>query len=181
MDKRPALEVKTISYRTSCDVLHILQSRQKKPAYGTPAITPELPPFQYKIPAKAKNYLAASHHLCVSISPGQESDSCKDASRSTFHQCHREPDHLIPLSGQPAEINAYRKLGADAIGMSTVPEAIVARQCGVRVAAISCITNEAAGSNNCPLSHSEVLETGLLTAKTCSKLLGEFARNYAQG
>ena len=65
--------------------------------------------------------------------------------------------------------------------MSTVPEAIVARQCGIRVAAISCITNEAAGLNKCPLSHNEVLETGLLASKTSSKLLGEFARNYAQG
>jgi len=86
-----------------------------------------------------------------------------------------------PSYETPAEINAYRKLGADAIGMSTVPEAIVARQCGIRVAAISCITNEAADSNNYPLSHNDVLESGLLAAKTSSKLLGEFTRNYVQG
>ncbi|MDG2212548.1 MAG: purine-nucleoside phosphorylase, partial [Verrucomicrobiota bacterium] len=105
----------------------------------------------------------------------------KAAARKTKIKLHSGTYCAVsgPSYETPAEINAYRKLGADAIGMSTVPEAIVARQCGVRVAAISCITNEAAGSNNCPLSHSEVLETGLLAAKTSSKLLGEFAHNYA--
>ena len=83
-----------------------------------------------------------------------------------------------PSYETPAEIIAFGKLGADAIGMSTVPESIVARQCDIRVAAISCITNEAAGVNNKLLSHKDVLETGLLAAKTSSRLLGEFAHNY---
>ena len=83
-----------------------------------------------------------------------------------------------PSYETPAEINAFGRLGADAIGMSTVPESIVAHQCGIRVAAISCITNEAAGANNEPLSHKDVLETGLLAAKTGSRLLREFAHNY---
>ena len=85
-----------------------------------------------------------------------------------------------PSYETPAEIRAYAKLGADAVGMSTVPEAIIARQHGIRVGAISCITNLAAGSSKLPLTHQEVLETGLQTAKISSKLLSEFARNYVR-
>ncbi len=59
-----------------------------------------------------------------------------------------------------AEIKMLRTLGADAIGMSTVPEVIVARHAGLRVCGISCITNMAAGVTDQPLSHAEVLETG---------------------
>src|SRR5471030_1600898 len=64
-----------------------------------------------------------------------------------------------PTYETPAEIRAFTKLGADAVGMSTVPEAIVARQCGLNVAAVSCITNPAAGIGKVNLSHAEVLET----------------------
>lgn len=64
-----------------------------------------------------------------------------------------------PSFETPAEIRAFATLGADAVGMSTVPEAIVARQLGLRVIGISCITNAAAGISSGPLSHEEVSET----------------------
>jgi purine-nucleoside phosphorylase len=59
----------------------------------------------------------------------------------------------------PAEIRAFRTLGADAVGMSTVPEALVAGHCGMAVVGISCITNMAAGVSDQKLSHQEVVET----------------------
>ena len=69
----------------------------------------------------------------------------------------------LALSGPsyetPAEIRMLAALGADAVGMSTVPEAICARHMGVRVAGISCVTNLAAGISQQPLSHQEVTET----------------------
>lgn len=63
-----------------------------------------------------------------------------------------------PSYETPAEIKAYRTLGADAIGMSTVPEAIVANWSGMRVLGVSCITNMAAGILDQPLNHQEVIE-----------------------
>lgn len=83
-----------------------------------------------------------------------------------------------PSYETPAEIRAFARLGADAVGMSTVPEAIVARQCGLRVAALSCITNLAAGISRSPLSHEEVLETGQRVKQVGARLLQEFARRY---
>jgi purine-nucleoside phosphorylase len=64
-----------------------------------------------------------------------------------------------PSYETPAEIRMYRTLGADAVGMSTVPEAIVARHMGIEVLGISCITNMAAGILPQPINHEEVLET----------------------
>lgn len=77
-----------------------------------------------------------------------------------------------PSFETPAEIRAFAALGADAVGMSTVPEAIVARQQGIAVVGISCITNAAAGISKQPLSHEEVSETA-------DRVRPEFARILA--
>jgi purine-nucleoside phosphorylase len=85
-----------------------------------------------------------------------------------------------PTYETPAEVCAYARLGADAVGMSTVPEAIVARQCGLRVAALSCISNLAAGISRSPLSHTEMLETAKRVGGLAALLLGKFAQFYGE-
>ena len=85
-----------------------------------------------------------------------------------------------PSYETPAEIRAFARLGADAVGMSTVPEAIVARQCGVNLAVVSCITNLAAGISKKNLSHAEVLETAERVKTVAAGLLKNFAKRYGQ-
>jgi purine-nucleoside phosphorylase len=90
--------------------------------------------------------------------------------RTLFRSCAREAGMNLPegvyaaMPGPqyetPAEINMLRVLGADAVGMSTVPEAIQARALGLELAAFSCITNLAAGLSKHPLDHKDVLATG---------------------
>ena len=81
---------------------------------------------------------------------------------------------LGPNFETPAEIQAFRRLGADAIGMSTVPECLVARHCGMRVAAISTLTNLAAGMTDKELSHEQSLAGGAEAAKDLGRLLPAF-------
>jgi purine-nucleoside phosphorylase len=76
-----------------------------------------------------------------------------------------------PSYETPAEIHMFRTFGADAVGMSTVPEAIVARHMGMEVLGISCITNMAAGITDQPIKHEEVMETGDRVKVTFSTLL----------
>ena len=87
----------------------------------------------------------------------------------------------VSLSGPsyetPAEIRMLRTLGADAVGMSTVPEVIVAAHMGVKVAGISCITNLAAGLSKQKLSHTEVSETADRVKDVFSRLLTRFLSN----
>jgi len=64
------------------------------------------------------------------------------------------------------------------VGMSTVPEVIIARHCGMRVAAVSIITNKAAGLSKVELSHKETLETSARIAKDLIALVSEFVKNY---
>jgi len=73
---------------------------------------------------------------------------------------------LGPSFETPAEIRMFRALGADAVGMSTVPETIAARHSGIEVLGISCITNMAAGMLDQPLSHDEVMETAELVKES---------------
>jgi purine-nucleoside phosphorylase len=84
-----------------------------------------------------------------------------------------------PSYETPAEIHMFRALGAHAVGMSTVPEAIVARHMGMRVVGISCITNLAAGISDKPIDHSEVIDTGERVAAQFTELLKRIIRRLA--
>ena len=81
-----------------------------------------------------------------------------------------------PQYETPAEIRALRIMGADCVGMSTVPEAIAASHMGIRVAAMSCITNMAAGISGNPLSEQEVLDNAALASDNSCALVKEFVR-----
>ncbi len=81
---------------------------------------------------------------------------------------------LGPTYETPAEVRMLATLGADAVGLSTVPEVIVARALGLRVAGISCITNLASGISPHPLSHDEVLETTRVVASKFEALVESF-------
>jgi purine-nucleoside phosphorylase len=80
---------------------------------------------------------------------------------------------LGPAFETPAEIRMLRTLGADLVGMSTVPEVLAARHMGIRCLAISCVTNMAAGVIPEPIDHERVLEIGARAAGTLTSLLRE--------
>jgi purine-nucleoside phosphorylase len=84
-----------------------------------------------------------------------------------------------PSYETPAEIRAFRSLGATLVGMSTVPETIVARHMGIEVLAFSCVTNLAAGLGATPLSHHEVFETGRQVEQRLARLLERLAPRIA--
>ncbi|HVT92930.1 MAG TPA: purine-nucleoside phosphorylase [Bryobacteraceae bacterium] len=87
---------------------------------------------------------------------------------------------LGPSYETPAEIRFLRTIGADLVGMSTVPEVIAARHLGVKVLAISCVTNMAAGILPGPIHHEEVLETGRATRETLVRLLTSLLPRLAE-
>ena len=84
-----------------------------------------------------------------------------------------------PSFETPAEIRAFRTLGATLVGMSTVPETIVARHMGIEVLGISCVTNLAAGLGATPLSHQEVFEAGRKVERQLAALLTRLAPRIA--
>lgn len=107
-------------------------------------------------------------------------DGLKRAAKAAGARCHEGVYLAVsgPSYETPAEIRAFTRLGADAVGMSTVPEAIVARQCGLRVAGLSCITNAAAGlgGHRQTVTHTEVLELARRREAVATRLVGEFVK-----
>lgn len=115
-------------------------------------------------------------------------------SRWLVHEVHAEARHLgLPLTDgvyacmpgpsyeTPAEIRALRTLGADVVGMSLVPEAIVARHAGLDVLALAIVSNWAAGMSPRPISHEEVLAVGQQTVPRLTSLLsGIIPRIYRE-
>ena len=81
----------------------------------------------------------------------------------------------------PAEIRAFRTLGADAVGMSTVPECLVANHCGIRVVGISSITNLAAGLSQVPLTHEETMREGKIAGENLAVVLSDFLKRLDRG
>jgi purine-nucleoside phosphorylase len=102
------------------------------------------------------------------------------AAAKATNQVLREGVYLAvtgPSFESPAEIRAFRTMGADAVGMSTVPEVIVARHEGMKVAGVSCLCNMAAGILPQPLTHQEVLEAGAAAAQRFEALVRAFVRD----
>jgi xanthosine phosphorylase len=114
-------------------------------------------------PALRVAFGAAAHELGISLSQGVY----LAVSGPTFET--------------PAEIHAFRTLGADAVGMSTVHETIVARHCGLRVAAISAITNLAEGMSDEPLSHEQTLRDAARAGESLAALLVRFLEVHHAG
>lgn len=86
---------------------------------------------------------------------------------------------LGPSFETPAEIRAFKTWGADAVGMSVVPEVIIARHCGLRVACVAAITNAAAGMSNEKVTHEGTLHYGEVAARKLIKLLPEFLKEMS--
>ncbi|HWH94104.1 MAG TPA: purine-nucleoside phosphorylase [Baekduia sp.] len=112
-----------------------------------------------------------------------------DLRRALHHAAQAEGVHLdegvyLAVAGPsfetPAEIRAFKILGADAVGMSTVPEVIVARHCGLRVAAVSAITNLAEGMGDEVLSHEHTLASAAIAAKDLQRVLSRFVADYGR-
>lgn len=85
---------------------------------------------------------------------------------------------LGPSYETPAEVRAFRYMGADAVGMSTAIEAVYAHYLGMRVTAVSCITNKAAGNGDAEISHKEVLDMAKLQEKRLGRLISNILRDW---
>lgn len=87
---------------------------------------------------------------------------------------------LGPSFETPAEIRAFKQWGADAVGMSVVPEVLIARHCGLRVACLAAVTNAAAGMSQEKISHEGTLQFGEIGARKLTKLIPEFIKELTK-
>lgn len=135
--------------------------------------------FGPRFPDMTEVYSLQYQEIAISVAKAlsEERAKKKEAKTGKPHRVKRllRRGVYCALSGPsyetPSEIRLLRMLGADAVGMSTVPEAIAARQMGIKVLGISCITNMAAGISDEAINHEEVMETGAKVAGTFKKLL----------
>lgn len=157
------------------------------------AINPDFAVGQLMVLRDHINFMGTNPLIGPNVAPGPRfpdlSAAYDPALRAQLHaaatalgQTLQEGTYLAvtgPSYETPAEIRAFRALGADAVGMSTVPETIAARHEGMRVAAISCLCNMAAGILPQALSHQEVLDAGAAAADAFQALLRRFIRDLA--
>ena len=136
------------------------------------------------INAMGSNPLAGPHNPILGPRFPDQTAVYDPLLRRLFDESAADLDHPVvhgvylatsgPTYETPAEITAFRAMGADAVGMSTVPEAMVAHASGLRVCAVSCITNMAAGIGHEHLSHEEVIATTDRTRPAMCDLLDGF-------
>ncbi len=135
--------------------------------------------FGVRFPDMTEVYSLRYQDVAISVAKEMaiekaEADELRTGKKQETHRILRRGVYC-GLSGPtyetPSEIRMLRLLGADAVGMSTVPEALAARHLGIKVLGISCITNLAAGISDETINHEEVMETGAKVAAVLKELL----------
>ncbi|MDQ3179921.1 MAG: purine-nucleoside phosphorylase [Acidobacteriota bacterium] len=135
--------------------------------------------FGVRFPDMTEVYSLGYQDIAISVAKEMaiekaDADERRTGSKQETHRILRRGVYCA-LSGPsyetPSEIRMLRLLGADAVGMSTVPEAIAARHLGIKVLGISCITNLAAGISDEAINHEEVMETGAKVSTVFKELL----------
>ena len=152
-----ALGVKTLILTNACGGVNLsyqpgdlmLISDHINLSGGNPLIGPNLDTFGPRFPDMSDLYTASLRKAIL-----EKAAEAGIAMQEGVYGMYSGPNYETP-----AEIRMYRTLGADTVGMSTVPEALVAGHCGMQVVGISCITNMAAGVLPVKLNHAEVTET----------------------
>lgn len=130
-------------------------------SFSNPLIGPAMPEFGPRFPDVSDLYSARLRKIIA-----REAQRAGIPVRQGVYMMFSGPNYETP-----AEIRMARIVGADAVGMSTVPEALAAAQCGMEVVGISCVTNMAAGILEQPLNHQEVIETAALVHDKFHRLL----------
>ncbi len=169
-------------------VVHALGARTLILSNAAGGIRRTLAPGQLMLIADHLNVMFRNP-LIGGVVPGDErfpdmSAPYDPALRRQMHDCARAlgirleegvyAGLLGPTYETPAEVRMMERLGADAVGMSTVPEVIVARAMGMRCVAVSCITNPAAGTSPHPIHHDEVIEVTRAAAADFERLIERF-------